>query len=163
MKKTFSLVLAIVMAFSMVSVCSAAELTDNLANENLARVESVVASENGPALPVMTNGGATRATTYYGTNNGSTGGYLNGTFTVPAYCSGKLAKFTWSAGPQEGANANATFKLKVNGQTFYVASNSEPVTYNIGNLRAGTYSYSLTPYSGVSGQYAFALIFFTNG
>ena len=82
-------------------------------------------------------------------------------FTVPASESNSLIKVHWKAQPLNGANGSAVFKMNVSGISnpilLYTGSSQ---TASIGNLPAGTYSFSISPHTNVSGSYFYGLQFY---
>lgn len=93
--------------------------------------------------------------------SGTTTGYLNGSFHVP-YTTNVEA--FWGAGPTSGDNLSGMFKMTVTGKgitkTIYLDASHTPRAYPLGNLLEGDYDFSITPYSGISGEYAFLLRFY---
>lgn len=116
-------------------------------------------SEEGRTLPfvpddlAVTRSGQLSDMTYTTTSGANFGGNL----TVPQSENGSLIKVFWRGVPQNGANSSAIFKLTISGngqnKSIYLPANNSTDSYAIANLPAGTYRYTFSPYSNVSGSY----------
>ena len=142
------------------TVCFAAE--DNIYTEVSNAVETMVEADNGTALP---QGDAITRANLGGAIATVTTGSLSSSFTVPANLSGSLVKVAIVIRTYDSsANPNATFALTIKSgdtpiRTVYPIVNEN--TFVIGNLADGTYNFSLSPQSNVSGNYVVGIQFYT--
>lgn len=155
-KKFFATVSSLIMAFMLSMPCFAAEKVEATANA------PVLEEADSTSLVLNIDGSpSTRSGNISDFKNGTTTGYIGGTFTVPASESNSLIKVHWKAQPLNGANGSAVFKMNVSGISnpilLYTGSSQ---TASIGNLPAGTYSFSISPHTNVSGSYFYGLQFY---
>lgn len=160
-KSVLAMFIATMMAMTTSSICFAEESNDSAVAEMENQVISLVEEENGTPLSLTSEDGIMPlADQISDFRAGTTTGYIYGSFTVPNDCSGRLIKIAWAARVVDDANSSAVFKLRVAGNTVLLPVTGSSAGYAIGNLPAGTYSYSIEPYSNVSGEYFYGFQFY---
>lgn len=152
-----SIIIATCLSLASSTVCMAAEPD----------LTSYIEAEGGCPLPTSidsNNDVMPCSNVIYGPITGTTTGYLSSSFTVPLANAGDLIKIAWIARPQDGASSSAIFKLTVTGNGYshvvYLPVSESATGYSISTLPSGTYTYTITPYSGVSGTYIYGIQFY---
>lgn len=130
---------------------------------------SYVGTEEGHPLPIVPedyDGVMPCAGVIFGPIAGtiSTGNTI-GTFSVPIEYSGHMIRVHWLCRAQSGANESAVYTMTVTGNglsfTVLLPLSYEFSAYTIGDLPSGNYTYKISPYTNVSGNYTYGLQFFS--
>ncbi len=158
-KKCLSMILMVCLLMGSSITCLAAEPSS----------DAYVETEKGQPLPIVPEdyeGVIPRSGVIFGPIAGTIStGTTRGTFSVPAEYSGHMIRVHWLCRAQSGANESAMYKMTVTGNglsyTVYLPVSYNFTAYTVGNLPSGTYTYSITPHTNVSGTYNYGLQFYS--